>query len=151
MCHLIEVPYFLPFCTFCFYIGYLYFIYFHHICPLSCLVLLKLQLIQQWCAVVLSGAYLGLGLIYGTLNSVFYHALYHNHLHCQYIVYFALSLGSITLHGTLYMSPGFVIIINLSIFHRFVHIIIFSHKFIINVTCFYGPFDFSHHFIISFV
>ena len=117
MCHLIEVPYFLPFCTFHFYIGHLYFIYFHHICPLSYLVFLEMQLIQQWCAVVLLGAYLDLGLIYGTLNSIFYHALYRNHLYYQYIVYFPCLYGGITLHGTLYISPGFVIIINLSIFH----------------------------------
>ena len=89
---IIAVPYFLPFCTIHFCFGHLYYVYFHHVCPLSYLVLSRLQLIQQWCAVVLPGAYLDLGLIYGTLNSVFYHALNHNLLHCQYIVYFDLSL-----------------------------------------------------------
>ena len=34
MCHLIEVPYFLPHYTIPFYIGHLYYIYSHHICPL---------------------------------------------------------------------------------------------------------------------
>ena len=68
MCHLIEVPYFLPFCTIRFCIGHLCYLYSHHICPLFCLVLLKLQLVQQWYAVVLPGAYLDLGLIYGALN-----------------------------------------------------------------------------------
>ena len=151
MCHLIEVPYLLPFCTIHYCIGCLHYIYSHHICPLSYLVLLKLQLIQQWRAIVLPGACLDLGLIYGTLNLVFYHALYHNLLHCQYIVYSDLSLWGITLHGALYMSPGFIIIINLLIFHQFMHFIIFSHKIVINITCFYGPFHFSQYAIISFV
>ena len=132
--------YFLPLYTFHCYIGHLCYIYFDHICPLSYLVLLKLQLIRQWCAVVLLGAYLDLGLIYGALNSVFYHALYHNLLHCQYIVYFNLSLQGYP------TSWHFVYVSRLhksygSIFHQFTHIIIFSHKFIINVICFYGPFD----------
>ena len=92
MCHLIEVPYFLPCYTIPFYIGLLYYMYSCHICPLSFLVFLKLQLIQQWCTVVLPGVYLDLGLIYGALNLVFCHALYHNLIHCQYIVYSDLSL-----------------------------------------------------------
>ena len=96
MCHPIEVPYFLPFCTIHFCIGHLCYLYSHHICPLSCLVLLKLWLIQQWCTIVLPGAYLDLGLIYGALNLIFYHALYRNLLHYQYIVYSDLSLQGVS-------------------------------------------------------
>ena len=33
VCHLIEVPYFLPFYTIHFYIGHFHYLYSHHICP----------------------------------------------------------------------------------------------------------------------
>ena len=109
-------------------------------------VCLKLQLIQQWYTVVLPGACLDLGLMYGVLNSIFYYTLCRNLLHCQNIVYSDLSLWGITLHGALYMSPGFIIITSLLIFHRFIHFVIKSSSI---SFCFNGPFLFSQYSICS--